>query len=59
MKSKKVEYVDEIGYQYNEQFVKAVPICPKCKGKIDRYPLYGNPKFCIECGQKFDWSEEQ
>ena len=31
------------------------PICPKCKGEL--HP--NGEKFCSDCGQAIDWSEEE
>ena len=39
-------------------FVK-VPVCPNCSTQEHYQPLYGKTKYCSNCGQKLDWSEEQ
>lgn len=39
-------------------FVK-VPVCPNCSTSEHYQPLYGKIKYCSNCGQKLDWSEEE
>ena len=31
--------------------------CPSCDTEYNRF--YENKKYCMECGQKLDWSEEE
>lgn len=39
-------------------FVK-VPVCPNCSTPEHYQPLYGKTKYCSNCGQKLDWSDEE
>ena len=39
-------------------FVK-VPVCPNCSTSEHYQPLYGKTKYCSNCGQKLDWSDEE
>ena len=39
-------------------FVK-VPVCPNCSTSEHYQPLYGKTKYCNNCGQKLDWSDEE
>lgn len=39
-------------------FVK-VPVCPNCSTQEHYQPLYGKTKYCSNCGQKLDWSDEE
>lgn len=39
-------------------FVK-VPVCPNCSTQEHYQPLYGKTKYCSNCGQKIDWSDEE
>ena len=39
-------------------FVK-VPVCPNCSTQEHYQQLYGKTKYCSNCGQKLDWSDEE
>ena len=39
-------------------FIK-VPVCPNCSTSEHYQPLYGKTKYCSNCGQKLDWSDEE
>ena len=39
-------------------FIK-VPLCPNCSTSEHYQPLYGKTKYCSNCGQKLDWSDEE
>ena len=39
-------------------FVK-VPVCPNCSTPEHYQSLYGKTKYCSNCGQKLDWSDEE
>ena len=39
-------------------FIK-VPVCPNCSTSEYYQPLYGKTKYCSNCGQKLDWSDEE
>ena len=39
-------------------FVK-VPVCPNCSTSEHYQPLYEKTKYCSNCGQKLDWSDEE
>ena len=36
-----------------------VPVCPNCSTPEHYQPLYGKTKYCSNCGQKLDWSDEE
>ena len=39
-------------------FIK-VPVCPNCSTSKRYQPLYVKTKYCSNCGQKLDWSDEE
>ena len=39
-------------------FIK-VPVCPNCSTSEHYQPLYEKNKYCSNCGQKLDWSDEE
>lgn len=44
-------------YEYTE---KPFPVCCPCCGDLWNYNEYGaGMKFCWECGQAIDWSDEE
>lgn len=40
--------------RFKDKFYISLPKCPICK----TIPHTGNQKYCDECGQKLDWSDE-
>ena len=40
--------------RFKDKFYISLPKCPVCK----TIPHTGNQKYCDECGQKLDWSED-
>ncbi len=33
-------------------------LCPRCKNEVGSYEFAYFDKFCSECGQKINWSDE-
>lgn len=61
MKAKKP--IKKIGGEYGIRAKKIYYFCPKCKNDVGlyvkKYRMSYQDKFCRECGQRIDWSEEE